>query len=412
MLKIFDANWITETATAYSKRFVASATSFAHKYRDDFFFRTEINIVAMQVAYALLILVLVVGALFVLYHDIVSSVATAAISTTTSAGAPLPNKVATAITTALTSASTSAAHHSPLAAQLEMARTKETVVVAALLIAIAVAFGYVVARFALIPARNALAAQKQFIGNIAHELRTPLSIIKTNTEVRMFDTDLSARGRAINRSNLEELDRISNIINNLLSLNTLIRPERIQFENVDVGAIVHRVVAKLSYLAKGKSLPIKIKIAKERWAWGNATALEQIVMNILKNAIHHTSSGEIAISVGPGEYGFLQIAIRDTGSGIKRKDLVRIFEPFYRGDQARTRSGGAGSGLGLAIVSELVKLHRGRVNVKSSFGTGTEVIVLLPLEKNLYERTLPGDPLPEVSVDFTGAKNGNGQGRS
>ena len=154
----------------------------------------------------------------------------------------------------------------------------------------AVLFGYLIARFALTPTRNALATQKQFIGNIAHELRTPLSIIKTNTEVRMFDSDLSSRARAIHKSNLEELDRISDIINNLLSINALIRPEKIQFENVDVGDIIHRVVGKLSYLAKAKSLQIKTKIAKERIAWANTTALEQIVMNILKNAINHTTS--------------------------------------------------------------------------------------------------------------------------
>jgi signal transduction histidine kinase len=391
---------------------VALATNFAHKYRDDFFFRTEINIVGMQVAYAVLILVLVVGALFVLYHDVATSVATA-ITRTTATGAPLPNKVATAITRALTSTSTSSAAHTILAHELETARTSETIIVASLIIAVAIAFGYLVARFALAPTRNALATQKQFIGNIAHELRTPLSIIKTNTEVRMFDSDLTSRARAIHRSNLEELDRISDIINNLLSLNTLIRPEQIQFENVDVAALVHRVVEKLSYLARGKSIRIKIKIAKERRAWGNTTALEQIVINILKNAIHHTASGEIVISVGPGPQRFLEIAVRDTGSGIKRKDLLRIFEPFYRGDQARTRTGGAGSGLGLAIVSELVKLHRGRVGVKSVFGQGTEVTVLIPLGKNAHEhKTVPDDELPEVSVDFTSAKNTNGQAGS
>lgn len=369
---------------AYWKRFAASVTGFAYKYRDDFFVRTEVNIIALQMLYALLILAFSVGALLILYHDIVSGVVAVITTALTSNAAPLSPSLVTA--------------------QFEAARTRQIFGIIALIVGIAGIFGYLVARFALAPARNALAAQKQFIGNIAHELRTPISIIKTNTEVRLLENDLGAESRKIHESNLEELDRISGIINNLLSLNALIKPERIPFDNVDLGEVVRHTVDKLSALTHRQPVRIRVRTAKERIVWGNATALEQVTMNIVKNAIGHTRSGEILITVGEDARGEIELGVRDTGSGIARGDLFRIFEPFYRGDKARTRAGGAGSGLGLSIVNELVKLHRGRISIQSAVGKGTTVTIALPRGKRVRKAEPPETVFNEVLADFSGGK--------
>ncbi|MHB0865604.1 MAG: sensor histidine kinase [Minisyncoccota bacterium] len=382
MSKISAANWMVRTSRAYWKRFAALATGFIHKYRDDFFIRTEINIIALQIAYAVLMLALMVAAIIVLYHDILSG-------------------MVTAIALALTS-STPTISPSDIMFELEAARTREIIGVATLILILTAVFGYLVARFALLPARTALAAQKQFIGNIAHELRTPLSIIKTNTEVWLLAGNVSEASRKVHMSNLEELDRISDIINNLLSLNVLVRPEHIPFKRVDVREIVHRVVEKLELKIRKKSLRIRIHADKEHFTWGNPSAIEQIVMNIMKNAVHHTDKGEISVTIGPDALDMLEISIADTGAGIKREDLYRIFEPFYRGDRARTRNGGAGSGLGLTIVSELVKLHHGKVGIRSTPGKGTTVKVTLPMKE---KRTREKDRVPqlqdEVDADFS-----------
>lgn len=356
------------------------ATGFARKYREDFFVRTETNIIGLQVLYAIVILFLTVGSLIVLYHNTV-------------------NGLTSAFSTALTSSSTPFAPGGIMDAIRET-RTRQILGVSALIAICTTLFGYLIARYALLPAKNALATQKQFIGNIAHELRTPLSIIKTNIEVRLLDPDLPEAGRRIHKSNLEELDRISDIINNLLTLNALIRPEKIPFTNVDLGKVVTRVVDKLSYLVRRKGLHIRVKAAKERVVWGNATALEQVAVNIIKNALQHTSSGEIVITISRNAHGLIEFTTRDTGSGIKREDLNRIFEPFYRGDSARTRSGGAGSGLGLAIVSELVRLHHGRVNIQSAPGQGTHVVVTLPSGEGGLDGTKQSSSLSEISADF------------
>ncbi len=372
------------------KQCVESVTAFARRYKSDFFLNTEVNIIALHVAYGIFILFVTIGSLTLLYRNTVDD-------------------VIDAFATALVATSTAASPEDAMQA-LEGAREREMLGVGVVVFLSTILFGYLVARHALAPTRSALETQKRFIGNIAHELRTPLAIIKANTEVRLLDPSVSETGRTIHRSNLEELDRISDIINNLLSLNMLMRPERIEFVNVDMSKVVHRAVERLSHLVHRKPIRIRIKAAKERVAWGNAAALEQVATNILKNAIHHTPTGEIIVTISPSAHGMLEFSTRDTGTGITRHDLFRIFEPFYRGDQARTRTGGAGSGLGLSIVSELVRLHKGRVVIQSAPGRGTNVIVTLPQGKTHSEEVDGEEAMNEVVADFS--HNGNRRSRS
>ncbi|MHB8660418.1 MAG: sensor histidine kinase [Minisyncoccota bacterium] len=375
-----------EATRAYWKRFVVLVTGFARKYRNDVFIRTEVNVIGLQVIYAVLILAFAIGTLLFLYRD-------------------LKQEAITAIATIFTATSTPAAMGG-VTLTIEQTPIREIIGMTVLIFTIALIFGYLIARFALIPARNALTAQKQFIGNIAHELRTPLTIVKTNTEIRLMDTDILPTARAAHKSNLEELDRISEIIDNLLTFNALIQPGQIPLSNIDVGKIVNRVTEKLTYLKEKKRNRIHIKLAPERVVWGNATAIEQIVMNIVRNAIQHTKSGEISIKVGQNALDMIELVVRDTGAGISPGDLSRVFEPFYRSNLARTRDGGVGSGLGLTIVKELVKLHRGRVSIQSTLGKGTTVTIALPhghrATKTEHTQNLFGAP----DTDFP-----NGRGR-
>jgi signal transduction histidine kinase len=141
--------------------------------------------------------------------------------------------------------------------------------------------------------------------------------------------------------------------------------------------------------------------------WGNVAALEQILTNVIKNAIHYTpSGGTVSISVDPDYRGNIVISVADTGMGIPEKDLMHIFEPFYRGDSSRNRESGAGSGLGLAIVSELVKLHKGRIAVESIVGKGTRVEITLPHGHTEEAKDIRGGG---ISIDFS---KGRGKKRS
>ncbi|OGG66555.1 hypothetical protein A3D71_02760 [Candidatus Kaiserbacteria bacterium RIFCSPHIGHO2_02_FULL_55_20] len=370
----------------YWKRFAALVTDSTHKYRYDPFFRSEVNIVLLQFAFAVFLLVVVGTVANQLYQD-------------------ASHAVTKGISTALTPHTTPSVVGDSVVEDLSSMRSRTVLIAAGAIIVITAAFTYVIARIALSPTRNALQSQKQFIGNIAHELRTPLAVSKTNLEVALMAPSLEASLQHSLVSTVEELDRASEIINNLLSLSASIRPERIEFAHVDLGTVVNNVMRKLRDLAGSRRLELEARMSERRMVWGNTTAIEQIVMNVVKNAISYTSDhGRILVTVEPVHPDFMEFTVQDSGRGIARRDLFRIFEPFYRADPSRKRNDG-GSGLGLTIVSELVKLHNGKISVRSAEGRGTTVTVLLPAGKKEvgipYDSKKGDDTASEIAVDFS-----------
>jgi len=287
-----------------------------------------------------------------------------------------------------------------IVAEIQHIRTQNLLIIVSVIVLTTILFGYIVARITLAPARNALASQKQFIGNIAHELRTPLSVIKTNSEVALMENGMVPGLKETFESTIEELDRISEIINNLLSLSALVRPERMQFAPVDLSVLVSSVVEKFSKLAKRGELQVTVRKSPGTSVWGNATALDQIVSNVFKNAIKYTGrGGHIGITVEPSPNNQVELIVQDSGIGIARKDLFRIFEPFFRADPSRGRSQGS-SGLGLAIVNELVKLHGGKITVRSALHRGTTVVILFPAGEAGSVVEQKDGTINEISADF------------
>jgi len=369
---------------AYWRRFVASVTGFAHRYRYEIFFRTGWNVILLQLGFTILLVALVLVALSLLYDDVL---------------AKLISSVAQTIANGQIS---SPADNVFTAQDLEYAKQKNMVLASTGVLLLATIFGYLITRLALVPTKKALTSQKQFVGNIAHELRTPLSIIKTNTEVALFNTGLDTDTRSILTSNVEELDRISNIINNLLSINRLLRPEKVIFSNVDTGLIVEQVTSTLKELATRRQVTFSTRFSEWRTVWGNSSGVEQILMNVVKNAVSYSeSSGTVSISIEPADHRTIAIIVADTGMGIHEEDLEHIFQPFYRGDRSRNRNSGGGSGLGLAIVSELVKLHKGRITVRSAPRKGTVVSIYLPEGRARGPERTADKERTEVAVDFS-----------
>ena len=374
---------MARAAWGYSKRFVGLGTALLNRYRGDPFFRTEINVIVLQVAFGLVLLGLVAVFFNLLYQQIGGAILSG-IQSGIGTDNP-PEAVSSAIAT-----------------QIENIKTSNFLSISFVFFAATALCGWLVARVTLSPARNALAAQKQFIGNIAHEIRTPLSVIKTNTEVTLLDPSLTAEIKQTLHSNVEELDRISDIINNLLSLSALIKPGRMEFGNIDLGDVAEETIRKFSSLAKTNEIQMTLRKSPDMVVWGSHTALVQILSNVLKNALTYTPrAGNVEVTVEPSD-SFIALTVEDTGIGIARKDLFRIFEPFYRTDRSRSRSQG-GSGLGLAIVSELIKLHQGKIVVRSAVGSGTSVKILFPAVRRRAE--VGGHELRdgqhEIAVDFS-----------
>lgn len=357
---------------------MGSVTGFVHRYRRDVFYRTGWNVVILQVGFALLLIFLAIAALNFMYQSTVQGLITSIIQSLASGTSPTLDSVS-------------------IASNLEYEKQKNMILTATAIIMAAAIFGWLVTKIALVPTKNALESQKQFVGNIAHELRTPLSIIKTNTEVLLFDSSLKPDAVETLKSNNEELDRISDIINNLLSMNSLLRPEKMTFVNVDLSPIIERIQRNLQDLAEHKDIKLTVTEGEHRTVWGNAAAIEQILMNVIKNAVNYTTQGgDVTIAIEPTYRGQIEIKVIDNGIGIPEKDLDRIFEPFFRGDASRNRKSGGGSGLGLAIVSELVKLHKGSISIQSAPNRGTTVLITLPAGRNMEKKRQSG--MNEVTV--------------
>jgi signal transduction histidine kinase len=318
----------------YLRQFAAWATAswekYTHSYQSDLFFRTAVHIVALQLGFALLC----IGAILFV---------------ATSAGQGLAMLAA--------------------------------------LLALSIGAAGMLIRLSLKPARDNLRHQKLFISNVAHELRTPLSIIKTNSEVALMDPALDPGLGATFKEIIGELNRISDIINNLLSLNALARPERMQFKNLDLIPLTEAVVMRYQALARERAIRLSVRCERGSIVWGNAVALEQVISNIIKNALSYTpakDSGSVTVTLRPQE-GMVLLEVADTGVGMTQEELLHIFEPFYRADSSRNRKGQEeGSGLGLTIVNEMVRAHRGKILVESRRKSpkrpgGTTVSVMLPL---------------------------------
>ncbi len=360
------------------KRFVGWVTGLRDKYASDLFFHTKCNVIALQVFFGIFLLLLVGLTYNYLYKDIIRT-------------------LLTGVTDILTKNST--ANAQSIINSVEKVKMASLILVFVVIVTITSGVGYLLARLALRPTEEAFKSQKRFIADVAHELRTPLSVIKTNSEVALLDRSLDVRVKSILKSNVEELNRASEIINNLLSLSSFTRSGRMTFSAIDLGTIVDAAIKKLKAFAERKQIELTVKKSEPRTVWGNATALEQVVINLLKNAITFTPEGGlVSVEVEPNYQGNVLLTVRDNGIGISHKDLFRIFEPFYRAERSRNRRRG-GSGLGLTIVSEIIKLHRGRITIKSALNQGTTAVVLLPFSQIAEGmETLHGRN--EISVDF------------
>ncbi len=224
--------------------------------------------------------------------------------------------------------------------------------------------------------------RKDFVANVSHELKTPLTSIKSYTET-LLDGVIDDKETA--RQFLEvinsESDRMSRLVKDLLQLSNFdSNKASLDFEYHDLFHLVQFTVRKMDMHAKFKSQSLKlISEIDEMILYMDHDRIEQVLLNILSNAIKYTPEhGKIKVYVyQSGKMVYVKIS--DTGMGIPEKDLDHVFERFYRVDKARSRELG-GTGLGLSIAKEIVEHHKGVITIQSLAEQGTEVIIGLPIE--------------------------------
>ncbi len=223
--------------------------------------------------------------------------------------------------------------------------------------------------------KNAENMRRDFVANVSHELRTPVTIIKGYAETLLDGVLKSDPARAIRFVEIivNHSERLTNLINDILVLSSLETKEvLLELNPIDVSGTIGKACMLLQERADQKNIAIineTIGGALPR-VMADQGRLEQVVVNLLENAIKYTPDGGTVRLFTEDVDGCVRVSIADTGIGIPYKDLPRIFERFYRVDEARTREQG-GTGLGLAIVKHIVQLHGGEVSVTSESGKGS-----------------------------------------
>ena len=228
-------------------------------------------------------------------------------------------------------------------------------------------------------------SRKQMTADIAHELRTPLSLILGHAEA-VHDGVLppTLENFEIIR---EEAARLEHLVNDLRILSLADAGElTINLQTIEPESLIQEVTSLYQYQAQRKNIGLGLEIASSLpTVEVDPGRITQVLTNILDNALRHTpEGGRIIISVKEVN-DQIEIAIQDSGPGLKAKDLDRIFERFYRTDSARQREDSGGTGLGLAIARSIVQTHGGQLSAQSEAGNGLRVIITLPAKPNLLK---------------------------
>lgn len=221
--------------------------------------------------------------------------------------------------------------------------------------------------------------RKDFVANVSHELKTPLTSIKGFVETLLdgaaSDPDNAQR---FLRIILMHTNRVHMIIEDLLSLSRLEQSDqRITFYRFATEKLMSTSLEFCGPRAEAKRIALVPTVSGEPTAWGNPNLLEQALVNLVDNAIKYSpESSRVEIEIR-NDHDSLRIRVMDHGQGIRNQDLPRIFERFYRTDKARSRELG-GTGLGLAIVKHIARAHRGEVSVQSILGEGSTFTMEIP----------------------------------
>lgn len=250
---------------------------------------------------------------------------------------------------------------------------------------------------------DALDHNRRFSADASHELRTPLTIMRGEIEEMLRIEDLPMQAIENLVSTLEEIDRMSRMVNSLMAITRLdAGGERMEMKALNLSTLVQTTMDHMRLLAEEKNLPLNVSCEREVYIYADPMRIKQVLVNLIDNAVKYSpsgtqsSSGESAdssngldetlssevqryVDVGVSAVnGFAHLRVADHGIGISEEVLPHIFDRFYRADFARSREAG-GVGLGLAIVKAIVVAHEGSVSITSVLGQGSTALVLLPL---------------------------------
>jgi heavy metal sensor kinase len=244
--------------------------------------------------------------------------------------------------------------------------------------ALAEAFNDTLARL-----ERSVGEMRQWSTAIAHELRTPLAALRGEAELALMRGGLSADHEQTLVSQLEEFDKLSRLITQLL---TLARAEAgeipLASDRVPLAPLVESIVEQMEPLAAARDLSLRCGHLDPAVVYGDAAWLERLILNLIDNAIKFTQAGgEIAVTLRQDQ-DTARLEVADSGIGIEAAAVPHLFERFYRADPSRS-PGSEGTGLGLSLAKWIVDRHHGRIDVTSEPGRGSTFAISLPSEETV-----------------------------
>ena len=225
-------------------------------------------------------------------------------------------------------------------------------------------------------------ARAEFVSNVSHELKTPLSSIKVLSESLLLQEDMPVEMyREFMQDINSEVDRMTNIINDLLSLVKLDYREEgvLNIEDTDLSELVASIVKRINPLAAKKNIGLFLENNKDVMIEADGMKLTLALSNLVENAVKYTPDGGTVTVTVDADHQNAYFTVKDTGIGISPEEQSKIFNRFYRVDKTRDRETG-GTGLGLAITHSTVMMHNGSIKVVSAEGEGAAFIVRLPIK--------------------------------
>ncbi|MGG1556176.1 ATP-binding protein [Paenibacillus ferrarius] len=229
--------------------------------------------------------------------------------------------------------------------------------------------------------------RKDFVSNVSHDLRSPLTSIHGFIGAFLDDTIPSERKRYYYTIMKEQTERMIKLVNDLLDM-ARIEAGQLQIRSVifNLSELVRQVAARMEpeFMKKQVNVELISKEAKDIHVFADPDRIDQVIVNLIQNAVQFSSSGS-TVEVILKEEEQAVVSIRDYGPGIRQEDIKSIWERFYKADRARTKK--TGTGLGLSIVKHILDLHQTDIQVESEVGRGTTFTFTLPIALNKSKKT-------------------------
>lgn len=240
--------------------------------------------------------------------------------------------------------------------------------------------GYFLSGLTLDPIRKAMNKQNQFIADSSHELKTPITALKSSLEVNLRNPKLNQSCKQILSSNLEDVENLEKLTLYLLDIAQLQNNQILNLDNFNFDQLINKVIKKFQPLIISSKLNLS-KNLKSCPIYANQQKIEQLISIFLDNAIKYSKpNGEINLSSYLNKRS-IYLKIKDIGIGISPEDQKQLFNRFFRGDQSRCKTNCQGFGLGLSIAQRIVKAHHGQISFQSQINQGSTFTIKLPLKQ-------------------------------